>query len=97
MIAYSMSLDLDTGGNSQALAISGSSAASTPIAGGCAVITPTVNCFVRRGTGTPVAVADGTDLFLAAGFSYRVDFPVGQRIAAITSGGAGILYITPAA
>jgi len=90
-----VSFDLDTGGLSQSLAVTPASIASAPVTGGLALITPTVDCFVRQGA-APVAVATGADQFLLAGFTYRCSLPKGSKLAFIAAGGAsGTAYITP--
>lgn len=85
---------ISTGGTSQAIAVSTSSAQSAVIqSAGFVVITPTVDVFCRRGP-SPVALADGTDQILLAGFSYRVaGLVAGDRIAFIASV-AGTVYLT---
>lgn len=106
-----ISLQLNTGGTSAKLAISSTSApmatAATTTAAtatnpgdskGAAipyVITPDTACFVRKGTGTPVAVSDGTDQYLAANQSYRVELMDGEKMAFITTSASGNVYITP--
>lgn len=92
-----ISFALGAPGTSQAVAISGTSAQSAVMPGDSAVVTPTVDCFVRQGS-NPTALADGTDLFLVGGVAYRLNFPTGVRLALITAGGAsGTAYITPGA
>lgn len=62
------------------------------------VFAPTVDCFVRAGL-APAAVNDGTDLFLYGGNIYRVisGWTPGWKLAFITAGQAGSIYITPGA
>lgn len=96
-----------TGGQSSVVSISGASAQSAAFAQPAvpapqtgdldATITPTVDCFVRQGT-NPTALADGTDQILLGGNTYRLSgILVGNKLAFITSGAAGSVYITPGA
>lgn len=85
------------GGQSQALAISGTSAQSAAITTSFAKITPTVDCFFRAAA-NPTALADGTDDFLLGGVSYRIiGITSGHKLAFKTSGATGTVYITPGA
>lgn len=90
------SLLLDTGGLSQAVSISSTSAQSAAITGKWAVIHATVACFMRRGT-DPTALSDGTDQYLPASVSYRVAINSGDKIAFKTASASGTVYITPEA
>lgn len=97
-----ISMQVDGGGLSQAVAISGTSAPSTALTfaagNGDALVHPTVDCFVRRGAATPVALANGTDMFLPGGCTVRLSgIPSGQMLAFITGGATGTVYITPSA
>lgn len=86
-----------TGGQSEKVAVSGTSATSAVIGGSYVVVTPDTNVFVRRGS-TPVAVADGTDQMLLANQSYRLyGLNTQDKLAFITSGGTGNVYISPGA
>jgi hypothetical protein len=100
-----ISLELNTGGTSQKLAISAASAQSNAAAAGSSenkggpikyLVTPDTACFVRKGA-NPTAVADGTDQYLSAGQAYRVELMDGEKMAFITSGATGSVYITPRA
>lgn len=57
------------------------------------LITPDVICWIRRGV-NPTALADGTDLKLLAGNTYRAELLDGERIAVIAAG-AGTCSFTP--
>lgn len=84
-----------TGGQSESVAISGTSAQSAAITGTHAVVTPTIDCFFRQGA-SPTALADGTDQILLGGNQYRISGIVnGNLLAFITTGGTGTVYITP--
>jgi hypothetical protein len=91
-----ISLALGGPGLSQAVSISSTSAQSTAITSGSAVVTPTVECFVRYGS-NPTAVSDGTDQILLAGVQYRLAFPSGSKLAFKTVSASGTAYITPGA
>lgn len=86
-----------TGGQSAAIAVSGISAPSGVLGQSYVVVTPDTNVFFRRGP-TPVALANGTDQILLANQTYRLyGFSQGDKLAFITSGAAGNVYITPGA
>jgi len=93
-----ISAAVDTGGLSQVVSISSTSAQSSALSttGGVAVlVTPTVDCFVRQGS-NPTAVNNGTDMLLLGGNTYRLSGIVnGNKLAFITSGAVGSVYITP--
>lgn len=101
-----ISMAVSTGGTSQRISISGTSAQSSVLssqtvsapnsAGGLDVLcTVDVDCFVRQGS-NPTALADGTDQLLLAGNTYRLSGIInGNRLAFITSGGTGNAYLTP--
>lgn len=105
MNSIEISLDLNTGGTSQKIAISATSAQSNAAAAGSSenkggpikyVITPDTDCFVRKGA-NPTAVSDGTDQLLKANTRYRVELMDGEKMAFVTSAAAGFVYITPRA
>lgn len=91
-----ISIALGDPGISQAVSISTTSAQSAAMARGSAVVTPTVDCFVRHGP-NPTAVSDGTDQFLMMNVAYRLGFPPGSRLAFVTASGTGTVYVTPGA
>lgn len=100
-----VTVEITAGGTSQKLAISGASAQSAAAAAGTTenkgapikyLITPDVTCFVRKAA-NPTALADGTDQILLANNTYRVELMDGEKLAFITSGAAGFVYITPRA
>lgn len=85
---------ISTGGTSQAIAVGAVSAQSAVIQAASVIVTPMVDVFCRRGV-NPVALADGSDQILLAGFSYRVaGLVAGDRIAFIAAA-AGTVYLTP--
>jgi hypothetical protein len=90
------SLTLYSGGQSQQVAITGASAASTAITGSKTVyLCSTVDCFVRQGV-TPVALIGGVDQFLPSYTPFRyAGLTPGNKIAVIGTGTNGTLYITP--
>ena len=91
-----ISLSVDGGGLSQAVAISTSSAQSAAISGNQAIVHCTVAAFVRRGA-NPTALSNGTDLYLPAGVTFRLSINRGEKLALITPSGSGTAYITPEA
>ena len=85
-----------TGGQSEPISVSTTSAQSSAITSGWAVVTPTIDCFFRQGSGTPTALSNGTDQILLGGNSYRItNITSGNKIAFITASGTGTVYITP--
>ena len=96
MEAREVSIVIDDGGRSQALSISGTSAQSNVINSDYALVTLTTAAFVRQGT-SPTAVVDGSDIYLLADITYRVNLTRGNRLAFRTSGATGTAYITPGA
>jgi hypothetical protein len=97
-----ISLAVDLGGNSEAVAVSGTSAQSSLIGSRYALVTPTVPVFVRAGA-DPVAVDDGSDIILNAGVTYRIQMP-GQSIGTMklafictnqTGLDSGTVYVSP--
>ena len=88
-----------TPGTSQKLSIvTPATAVVTAVAIGAdfVVITPTVDCFFRKGT-TPVATADGTDQFLVAKNTYRIFGLLPTDKLSFNGATAGDVYITPGA
>lgn len=89
------SLSVTAGGTSQKVNLSGASATSTVIGSDTAVIFATVDCFVRSGA-APVALSTGVDLFIVANSYLRLDnIKPGDKLAFITTGATGAVYITP--
>lgn len=100
-----ISILLNTGGTSQKVSISSTSAQSTAAAVASTeskgqaipyVICADTDCFVRKGT-NPTAVSDGTDILLKANQQYRVELMDGEKMAFITTSASGNVYITPRA
>ena len=90
------SVGVDDGGNSQALAISSTSAKSNTINADTVLVTLTTAAFVRKGA-DPTAVNTGADIYLMADVSYRLQVKPGTKLAFITSSASGTAYITPGA
>lgn len=84
-----------SGGESQAVAISATSAQSSAIASGAVDVYATVECFFRQGP-NPTALSDGTDQFLPATKLTRVLLEKGNKLAFKTTAAAGTAYLTPA-
>ena len=91
-----ISIVVDDGARSQALAISSTSAQSAVIKTDEILATSTVDVFVRQGA-NPTAVSDGTDIFLLANTSYRLAVKPGNKLAFKTSSASGTVYLTPGA
>lgn len=84
-----------TGGQSASVAISSTSAQSAAITTGGALVTPTVDCFMRQGV-NPTALSNGTDQLLLANNTYRVGYIENDnKLAFITTAATGSVYITP--
>lgn len=103
-----VSVKLDGGGNGAKVAISGTSAQSaaislksTPVSGGAdardsVLIYATIDCFVRNGT-NPTAVVD-TDIPLIGGNMVRLSgIKDGEKLAFISSGAVGSVWVYPGA
>lgn len=94
-----ISLVPNTGGRSEIVAISATSAQSSvlypaPQSPGYINLITTIDCFMRMGT-NPVALNTGVDQFIPAGNLLRVGpIPADFRLAFITASGAGTVYIT---
>lgn len=93
--AINLSFTANGGGTSAKLAISGASAQSAAVAlnATALIVTPDTTCFFRMGA-NPTALADGTDQILVANQQYRIGVTPGLKLAFITSGSAGNVYIT---
>jgi hypothetical protein len=88
-----------TPGTSQKLSIVAPGTAvvtSAAIGADFVVLTPTVDCFFRKGS-TPVATNDGTDQFLVAKNTYRVFGLLATDKLSFNGPTAGDIYITPSA
>lgn len=94
MFTQDISVIVDDGGRSQAVSISGTSAQSTAINAEVVLVTLTTPGFVRQGS-NPTATADGTDIYLLADTTYRLNLKRGNKLAFKTTGGTGTAYITP--
>ena len=84
-----------SGGQSQSVAVTTSSAQSTAISNSkTVVLCSTVDCFIRQGS-NPTALSNGTDQFLPSYVPMRfAGLTSGNKLAVIGTG-AGTLYITP--
>jgi hypothetical protein len=96
MFTQDLSIVVDEGGRSQALAISGTSAQSAVINCDYVLVTLTAAAFVRQGS-NPTATADGTDTYLLADVTYRLNVKKGNKLAFRTGGATGTAYITEGA
>lgn len=94
MFTQDLSIVVDEGGRSQALAISSTSAQSAVINADYVLVTLTAAGFVRQGS-NPTATSDGTDIYLLADVTYRLNVKKGNKLALRTSGLTGTAYITP--
>lgn len=86
-----------SGGQCQAVSISGTSAQSASITTGNVIVTPTVDCYFRA-SANPTALSDGTDQLLLGGVQYRiVGIASGHKLAFKTTGATGTAHIAPGA
>ncbi|MBO9602549.1 MAG: hypothetical protein J7496_08585 [Novosphingobium sp.] len=75
------------------VSISGTSAQSAALSEDSAVVCSTVDCFVMKGT-NPTATTGGA--FIPANVPLRLfGWKPGQKLAFITSGATGTVYLTP--
>ena len=93
MYTQDLSIIVDEGGRSQALAISSTSAQSAAINAPYALVTLTASGFVRQGS-NPTATSDGTDIYLLSDVTYRLNIQPGNKLAFRTTGSAGTAYVT---
>jgi hypothetical protein len=96
MFTQDLSIVVDEGGRSQALAISSTSAQSATINSDYVLVTLTAAGFVRQGS-NPTATGDGTDIFLLSDVTYRLNVKKGNKLALRTAGLTGTAYITQGA
>lgn len=96
MHIQAISITADDGGRSQSVTISGTSAQSADILVPYVIVTLTVPAFIRQGS-NPTATADGTDIYLLADVTYRINVQQGNKLAFKTAGASGTAYITPGA
>lgn len=97
MHTLAISFTADAGGNSQKVAFTNVSAASTALAAGTKEVLVTVDqpAFMRM-SADPTAVADGTDMYLNANVMYRVTVVGGMKLAFIrATANSGNAWITP--
>ena len=90
------SINILTGGQTNAVAISTTSAQSAAITEEKVLVYSTVFCFARQGT-NPTALSNGTDQPIPAETLIRVPVTSGNKLAFITATGSGTVYITPGA
>lgn len=96
MYTQDLSIIVDEGGRSQALAISSTSAQSAVLNAAYVLVTLTTGGFVRQGV-NPTATNDGTDVYLISDVTYRLNIQRGNKLAFRTAGLTGTAYITPGA
>lgn len=96
MHIQAISITADDGGRSQSVTISGTSAQSAAILVPYVIVTLTVPAFIRQGS-NPTATDDGTDIYLLADVTYRINVQQGNKLAFKTAGTSGTAYITPGA
>jgi hypothetical protein len=95
LVAVDNSIPILTGGQSEKIAISGTSAQSSAITTDKINIYADVDCFVRQGA-NPVALADGTDQIIPAGVMLRgYEITSGNKLAFIAASTSGNVYLTP--
>jgi len=96
MFTQDLSIVVDEGGRSQALAISSTSAQTQAINAEYVIVTLTTAAFVRQGD-SPTATNDGTDIYLQGGAAYRLNVKRGNKLAFRTASETGTAYITAGA
>lgn len=96
MYTQDLSFIVDEGGRSQALAISSTSAQSATLNTDYVIVTLTTPAFVRQGS-NPTALSDGTDIYLLADVTYRLNVKRGNKLAFKTVSSTGTAYITQGA
>jgi hypothetical protein len=96
MEAREVSIVVDDGGRSAAVSISSTSAQSAAINADYVLVTLTTPAFVRQGA-DPTALSDGTDIYLLADLTYRLNVKRGNKLAFKTSSASGTAYVTPGA
>lgn len=91
------SLTVPNAARTQAVAITTSTASSSPIHSPSAVVKSTVDCFIIRSATPGASTAATTSCMpITAGIDYRMKgWEAGDRLSAITASGSGTLYITP--
>ena len=82
-----------TPGACSKVAVGATSVQSAAIAAAMVRLTPSANCHVAFGA-SPVAVADGSCMYLPAGVPIVVAVTSGNKIAVIEDSAAGNLFIT---
>lgn len=91
------SLNVPNSATTAAVSISGTSAQSAVLSGASAVVVPTVDCFVIRGR-NPTATVPGASpgsMPLFSNQHWRLEgIQPDEKLAFITSGGTGTVYIT---
>jgi len=107
MNVVQITFDALIGGQSSKLTLAATSVQTTPIVAPTnhpprtpikCTFAASVNVFFRKGVGTAVAVADGTDQFCYGGNLVRTELLPGEVIAFIPeSGSTGTVYFTPGA
>ena len=93
-LTSSVSINALTGGQSEKVTISSTSAQTAVINSTIATVTPSVDCFFRKGA-NPTALADGTDQILLGGNTYRIGGLVSGEKLAFIAVGSGSVYVTP--
>lgn len=96
MHSQDLSIIVDEGARSQAIAISSTSAQTAVINSEYAIVTLTTAAFVRQGS-NPTATNDGTDIYLQGGAAYRLNVKRGNKLAFRTASETGTAYVTPGA
>ncbi len=96
MFAQEVSLVADSGGLSQAVALSTTSAQTAVLNCNYVLVELTAAGFYRQGA-NPTALSDGTDQYLAANVKYRVNITPGNKLAFKLATGTGTAYVTPGA
>lgn len=83
--------------NGQKIAIDATSGVSSAITATEVVLHATVDCFIKVGSGTPIAAAAAGSLPMLAGEKYTVRITSGDKVAVIRAVSSGDLFILPVA
>lgn len=80
----------------QRIATSGTSAASAAITANLVLVRSNVDCFISVGAAPTATTGTATSFPIVANELFALPLASGQKVAAITSGASGVLYLMPA-
>jgi hypothetical protein len=91
---YEHSIMVQEGNKCQSVSISSTSAQSSTIDKGQAVIYATTDCFMRQGS-NPTALSTGVDQFIPGSTLLRITMKPMSKLAFVTTSATGTVYIQP--